>query len=400
MLEKNSTILLTAILALDAFLLFLQIPELSISYHEASLYFNQNHSILYYILHVSTSIFGENDYALRLPIIFIHTFSALLFYTISDIHLKFTKDKFILLIIFLLIPGVLSSSLIVDESSIVILLLLFFEYVRQMCEKRIYPLMAIYAFISPIFIYIYLGTLFYASSKKRLKLFLFSALLLSVNVYLFKIDDGGIPTGHFLDALGLYAIVLSPIVFFYIVYVLYRKFLQNENDLLWYIITTSLLFSLLLSFRQMMHVELYAPYLLLALPISAQTFFHSYRVRLPRFRKKYKQVFNFSLILLLVNAMSVFFHKEMYLFLETPSHHFAYRMHVVKELSTRLKEEEIKCIDAHNNKMQLRLRFYGIATCKTYQLSNTKIDENILDVTIRHRNSVIYHAYVSKSYNL
>ena len=88
-----------------------------------------------------------------------------------------------------------------------------------------------------------------------------------------------------------------------------------------------------------------------------------------------------------------------YLFLEKPSEHFAFRMHIAKELASDLKNNDITCINADNKKMQLRLRFYGIESCTTYLLGDTKEKENVLDVTILHRNSVIYRAYVSKSYN-
>ncbi len=399
MLEQRGKLLVGTILFIDALLLLLQISQLSISYHEADIYFNHS-SYLFYVLHVVTTIFGQNDYALRLPFILIHTFSALLFYLNSNKYLKYERDKIILLVIFLLIPGVLSSSLIVDESAIVIFLLLLFEYVRQKNETYSYVLLFFYTPISAVFIYIYLGILFYSTEKRNLKLFLFALFSLLINIVIFKVDDGGIPTGHFLDSLGLYAIVLSPIVFLYIVYVLYRKYLQNERDVLWYIITTSLLLNLLFSFRQTIHVEIYAPYLLLALGFSAKMFFHSYRVRLPRFRKKYKQLFNVSLVFLLLNALSVFIHKELYLFLDEPSRHFAYRMHVAKELSLQLKEHNISCIDVNEKQLQLRLKFYGVEMCENFHLTENKNEENILHVTILHRDSLIYEAYVSKSYKL
>ncbi len=399
MLEQRSKLLVVVILLIDALLLLLQISQLSISYHEADIYFNHS-SYLYYPLHVVTHLFGQNDYALRLPFIIIHTLSVLLFYLNSNKYLKYERDRIILLVIFLLIPGVLSASLIVDESAVVIFLLLLFEYIRQKNEKYSYLLLFFYSFISAAFVYIYLGIIFFASENRNVKLFLFSLANLVINVYIFKVDDGGIPQGHFLDALGLYAVILSPIVFMYIVYVLYRKYLQDERDILWYIISTSLLLNLLFSFRQTIHVEMYAPYLLLALGFSAKMFFHSYRVRLPRFRKKYKQLFNVSLAFLLLNALSVFFHKELYLFLDEPSHHFAYRMHVAKELSSQLKTQNIECIDANDTKLQLRLKFYGVEMCKKNQLLKYKKEDNSLHVTIRHRDNLIYDAYVSKSYKL
>ena len=386
------------ILAIDVGVLILQIPSLSISYHEAQFFYTTTPTPFSSLLHVLTTLFGQSDGVLRSFMLFLHVIGASLFYLFSDFYLTSFRDRLILLAIYLLIPGVLSSALIIDEVSLVIPLLLLFGYLYHKNEFASLVLMAPLAVVSPLFLYLYLGTLFYASSHKKYILGLYAFVLLTINLYLFRFDDGGLPTGHFLDALGLYAVVLSPVVFFYIVYVLYRRFLQNERTLLWYIVTTSLLFSLLLSFRQVIHVELYAPYLLLALPTSAKLFFNSYRVRLPQFRKGYKSVFNLSVVLLILNALSVFFNKELYLFLEEPSHHFAYRMHVAKKLQQRLKEHDITCIDAQDKQMQLRLRFYGIGACKRYILTSNAQDA-FLHVTIRHRNSVLYDRYVSRSYN-
>jgi hypothetical protein len=99
-----------------------------------------------------------------------------------------------------------------------------------------------------------LGLVFYALYYKNINFFILNLVLLSINLYIYGTDIGGYPTGHFLDALGVYAAIFSPIVFVYMVYVLYRVYLSKDYDIVWFISTTTLIFSLLLSLRQRVHI--------------------------------------------------------------------------------------------------------------------------------------------------
>ena len=204
------------------------------------------------------------------------------------------------------------------------------------------------------------------------------------------------PSGYFLDIIGIYSAVFTPIVFIYIFYVLYRKFIMIEIDILWFIASVTLLFSLLLSFRQRVDIEHFAPYAIVALPLAAKTFVHSYKVRLRVFRTNYRNIFALSLVFLLLNTFVVLFNKELYLFIQNPKKHFAYDMHIAKELATELKYRNIECIDT-DKRMALRLRFYGISHCSSYILTeNTnRSDLRGESVTISYRNKVIFDAYVT-----
>jgi hypothetical protein len=70
-------------------------------------------------------------------------------------------------------------------------------------------------------------------------------------------------------------------------------------------------------------------------------------------------------------------------------------MHVVKELAYTLKENKISCVNANDEKMQLRLRFYGITECNETLLSEKK-NKKGKKVTISYINIPIYKAYVTK----
>jgi hypothetical protein len=218
-------------------------------------------------------------------------------------------------------------------------------------------------------------------------------------MYLFGIDTQGLPKGHFLDAIGLYSAIFTPIVFVYIFYILYRRYLTKEIELLWFISSITLIVSLLLSFRQRIDIEDFAPYLIMALPLAAQTFSSSYRVRLKIFRGKYKIAFVLSILLLLLNSVLVLFNKNLYIFFDKPQKHFAYKMHIAKELAQELKKRGIYCVQT-DKKMQKRLKFYKISRCETYLLSAKSTDDNSGDnVTISYNNIAVYNATVTEINN-
>ena len=387
-------LILFLILGIDAFILYLESTELSISYREAVILYNTD-SFLHHIIHTSLNLFGQNDFALRLPMMLMHLSSALLLYVIAKPYVKYERDRLWLVLIYVLLPGVSSAALLVDNAGLVILLLFLYLYAYSRYENFAHLLLAAFLFVDGSFAILYLGLFFYALKQRETVLLIASLLLFSFSMYLHGFDTGGTPTGHLLDTLGIYAAIFSPIVFIYLFYVLYRRFVTKERDLSWYLATTALLFSLLLSLRQRIELQMFAPYLMLALPLAVQSFFHSYRVRLKIFRKNYRRIFVLSFALLCINALAVFFNKEIYRFLDDTSGHFAYRLHVASEVADALHEKKIRCINANDAKMQLRLKFYGIGYCEQQQLVADS-DATETDVTIRYKEKVLYGAHVTK----
>jgi hypothetical protein len=134
---------------------------------------------------------------------------------------------------------------------------------------------------------------------------------------------------------------------------------------------------------------------MIALPLAAQAFFSSYRVRLKEFRRRYRQLFIISFLLLLFNTLVILNNKELYLYIDIAKKHFVYKMHVAKELAVQLKRMEVDCIFA-NETMQPRLYFYGINKCHEYRLQESSDQRN---VTISYKDTTIYEAYVTKSFN-
>jgi len=391
--------ILLLILGLDALILFFQTSQISISYHEASLLYGE-FSFLQLLINSSLASFGNSDFALRLPMISMHLFSVIFLYLISSEYIKQNRNRIWMLLIYILLPGIISSALLVDSAGFVIFGLTLYLYIyKKYSEKLALILLVPYSFLDAGFVYLFIALAIYSLYKKKKDFMIVSIFAFVTSIYIYGIDVGGTPTGHFLDSIGIYSAIFTPIIFIYIVYVLYRKVLTKEIELLWFISAIPLLLSLLFSFRQRVEIEHFAPYLIIALPIAAQTFESSYRVRLKRFRGKYKIIFILSFVFLIFNALIVFFNKELYTLIENPKHHFAYKMHIAKELSILLKNRGIECVNTDET-MSKRLQFYSISRCDKYELKESlNKNSSVNNVTVRYNNKIVYSGYVTNINN-
>lgn len=392
----SSRVLLFFILLADGFILLLQVGKLSISYEEARLFFDGS-GFVKEIAGFFASTFAQNDYAIRVPMIVLHIFSAILLYKNSKNYLVEQKHRMYLVIFFILTPGVISSAILLNSAGFVIFALLLFLYVHQNFHKTYsLALLAIYAFLEPSFAILFLGTSIFAIVSKDRVLLGLSAIMFFVSLYIYGINMHGAPRGYFLDSLGLYGAIFTPILFIYLIYTLYRVYLTKELDLIWYLATTAFLLSLVLSFRQRVYIDLFAPYMILAYLPMAKLFEHSYRVRLKNFRRGYKAIFSISIVLLVLNSFVVIFNEHLYMFIKEPKKHFAHKMHIAKPLANELLKNGINCINS-DEKMTQRLQFYGVAKCNEYKLvENPKTIQDGLSVTISYKKRVIYRANVTK----
>jgi len=386
---------LPILLAIDTLILVFEANGLSISYIEAKNYLEFN-SLTGYLSHIFTYFFGQNDISFRMTMIVLHIFSVLLLYKLSFWYLKREKERLFLVVIYMLLPGVMSSAILVNSAGFVIFATFLFLYIYKSLKDKLYSyaLLILYSVLDNSFSYLFLGLFFYALHVKDKKFMILNMILIIINVYIYGTDIGGFPTGHFLDALGIYAAIFSPVIFIYLFYSLYRAFLTKQTDILWYISSVALIFSLLLSLRQRVHIEYYAPFVIPSILIGAKVFISSYKVRLPIFRKRYRLLFNLSILFLFINFVLVLFNKSLYVYIKNPKKHFAYNNHIAKELAYKLKQNNITCVKT-NYKMQERLEFYGIKECNNNILSYYKTN-NSIDVTISYNNIPVYIAYVTK----
>ncbi len=383
------------ILGVDTLMLFLQTSHVSISYEEASLLYG-DFSVLSSLTSLSLNLFGQNDLALRFMMILFHLLSAILMYEISKRYIPLERNRLWLLLVFLLLPGVVSAAIIVNSAGMLIFGLLLFVYLSEKIPQRyLNVLLLLYALTDVSFVYLFLGLAVYYSMNKQKYNLVYVLALYMLTSYLYGFEVTGSPSGHFLDTIGIYSAIFTPIIFIYLFYALYKRYFTSKLDMLWCISATALILSLVLSFRQRIPLENFAPYLIIALPLAAQSFISSYRVRLKVYRKRYKLAFVLSFIFLISNTLLVFFNKELYVFIQNPKNHFAYEMHVAKELSNILKERDILCLTT-DEKMQTRLKFYGVTKCKDILLVEKNIRaEKATNVTISYKNSVLYRADVT-----
>lgn len=383
------------LLGINLLILLLEIKGLSIGYSEAKILYAHNPSLLSSLITFSLHLFGQNDYALRIPMITLHLVSVVLLYEISKHYLTRPYDRLWLILIYVLLPGVNSAALVVDNAGLVIASLFLFVYLYLNFGRYALIVLPLLGSIDPAFAYLFFAITLYGALKKEYLFLGVGSIALVISLFVFGLHIGGSPESRFLDVLGVYSAIFSPIVFIYLFYVLYRRSMAREWDLLWTIATSAFVISLLLSFRQKVEVQTFAPFLLIALPLAAQTFLHTYRIRLREFRLRYRILFYSAFGLLVINTMVVFFNQYLYRFLSEPKHHFSYPMHVAKELATVLNKNGIECIDANDQKLQLRLRFYGITHCETYRLDATP-NEGSTKVTISYINAPIFSSYVTK----
>lgn len=386
--------LLIALLGINFLILLLQINGLSIGYHEAKVLYGETTPLQIYIA-TSLHLFGENDYALRIPMIILHLISVLLLFGISKHYLKREMDRLWIVLIYVLLPGVTSAALVVDNAGLMITALFLFLFLYLNYGRYALVFVPVLIVLDPSFAYLFFALTLFGIYRRDAWYGGIGIVALAVSLYFYGIDVGGSPESRFLDALGVYAAVFSPIVFLYLFYVLYRRMMAKEWDLIWFIAVCTFLISLLLSFRQRVEIQTFAPFLLLALPLAGETFLHTYRIRLREFRRRYQLLFYSAFVLLIFNALAVFFNHYFYHFIKNPERHFSYSMHVVKELSKELKKNGIECVDADNKKLQLRLRFYGITHCAENHFSEHPTVKGT-KVTISYINKPIYEVYVTK----
>ena len=351
--------------------------SLSISYNEAEIFF-QKHSLLSYILKLSAHFFGQNDLAVRGVMIFFHIASVVLMYKVSKFYIKLEFDRIIAVLLFVLLPGTLASALIINNAGICITLALLCIYLFHIKKKILFSLFFCLAFfIDGDFLIFYAGFFIFTLYKRKPPLAWLSAILFLLTLYFFGFETNGRPSGHFIDTFGIFAAVFSPFVFIFFVYTIYRIWVKEKKDLLWFIAICSFCFCMIVSVRQRLELEQFLPFCVIATPLMVRVFFNSYRVRLPKFRKGHKICTSLVMLFLIFNWSAIIFNQIFYLFLNDPTKHLTYKFDVAKELADKLKEAGVQDITTEDTRLALRLKFYGIKT-KSYSknlLASADLDE-------------------------
>ncbi|TLD89073.1 hypothetical protein [Helicobacter sp. MIT 05-5294] len=357
--QTRNLLWLCLLLCLSLGALSYLLNTLSISYNEAKEFFNPR-SFGGFAGYFSTQIFGQNDWGLRVPFLLLHLLNAFLMFFFAQGFLKRPSDALMCAFLFLLIPGVNAAALLVSNSGIVIALSLILCIWVQKRSKIPYLLLLVMAFADESFALVFVALIFYGMERKQTFLILVSLGLFALNMYCFGLEVGGHPSGYFLDSNGHLLLIFSPLLFLYFLYTLYRYFNTNKKPLAWYITSTTLGFIWLLSMRQRVQTESFAPLLILALPLMVNLYFSGLRVRLPQFRARYTIPFLATFLILLSCNGILFLSKPLFVLFPQANEHFAFRHFIAKELALSLKAKGIDKVQT-TERLQERLRFYGIS---------------------------------------
>ena len=382
------------LLLLDFILLLYVADSLNISNREVDIYYSDTKGMLWYLTHISTDIFGTNNISLRLPFILFYIGSILLSYALTDDYFSRPVDRFISICIFMLLPGLNSAALVLDSSIIVVFCTLLYLYLFKRFGKEYYILLVLFLFIDNSFAILFLALFFYSLQKKDNTLLVISLVLFGISMQMYGFEIGGRPRSYFLATFSIYASILSPILFLFFFYTIYRVGIKGERDLYWYIAFTSLGLSLLFSLRQKVDLVDFAPFVVIAIPLMVKLFLHSFRIRLKIFRKNHYTFAKVMLSILILNIIVLFFNKPLYLVLQDNEKHFAYKYHGIEELSIKLKKLNILSVTCQNEKLQKQLEFYGVSKGNKYYLTIYKKDKYYKKIDIKYYDKVIKSYYL------
>lgn len=344
------------ILSFDLLALIYGSSSLSIGADEARAFYLQD-SFASFLAKLSVLALGQNDFALRLPFLILHFLSCLLLYALALKTLKRQKDALFSLLLFILLPATPASAILLNNASLMIFLSLAIICAYEYDKKWLfYTLLILAFFVEKSFFILYLALFIYGFYKKDFFMLGFNLAFLALSLYIYGYESSGKPKSYFLETLGVFVACFSPLVFAYFFYVIYRLFKAKNKSLLYFIITTTFIFCLLLSLRQRLHLEDFLPFCVICTPLLISTLMHSYRVRMPNLRFGYNVFIQTSLVFLVLCYLAIIFNSLLYKFWDK---NFASNYHFAKELAFELKKRGVRAIKSDDD-MQIRLKFYGI----------------------------------------
>ncbi len=338
-----------------------------ISPHEAKIFYSED-DIINFLMHSGHNIIG-GFLGIRLFFLLIGFISIYLYYEVTKIYLQKIEDRYLATAVYVMLPGMITALVLANISILVIPLVLLFLLVHNkgwICMQFI--IMAFLFLIHDASVIFFIAIFIYALIHKEKALTLFSGIFLLSSIIIVRgVEIGGRPSGHFIDIFGLYTALLSPLLFIYFFYTLYRILLRENKNILWYISFGALVASLILSIRQRISITDFAPYVIISIVLMLDNFNKSMRVRLPLYRKYYKIGFTVVIGSLLLVSASILFHQSLFYLINNPQTHFASRLYEPYWLSQNLKKQNIGCFDSQKRDTTYQLRFYGIGSCPKYQ---------------------------------
>ena len=368
---------------------------LPIGPHEAWVYFT-HHDAVAGLMHLGRALFPDADFLnIRFPFLTIHLINLYLFYHLSRLLLKDETAQLTSFLLFLLLPGIVSSAILATSTGLILTLYQLFLYFRLQKNPLYWAVLPLFLLVDRSSVIFYFALSTYALYNRDRSLLGLSVALFTAALLIYGFDVRGKPVNFFVDTVGLYAAIFSPLVFLYFFYAMYRILLKGDRDIIWHIGFVVLILSLALSVRQRIPIEDFAPYVVVAIPAMVRLFFRSYRVRLPQFRKNYFRLAVAVIGVLVINTAILIVHRPFFLLLDRPARHFAAPFYFPYWCAQSLHAADIRAIHVRKREQQMQLRYYNIGDSDHLRLDKGGC-EGCLNVTIRYKNRILQMCHVSK----
>ena len=331
------------------------------SYSEADILFSNRLDIDSFLVQ-NIYKFTDSVWALRLPFFIIALFALYLYKQILTDYFK--KDEYyynLSVLVFIITPGIFLSFILVNHATIAIFLTLLFIYGYKK-ESLILEFISLVLLLSThtAYIVVFYAIAIYSFLEKKYWLTAFSFILIVFATLNESYGVEGIPKGHLLQLIGIYAAIFSPLLFLAIVFALYKIAADGKQDIIWYISGVSFLVSLVLAIRQKIKVTDFSPYLTIAIPLVIYIFKKSAQIRLYEFRGIYYKICKIVIIVLLLETLTIVFHYPLYLL--SPDSKWLFDRTIYK-IAKDANSSKNRCYKVISNKEKNLLRYYGIKKC-------------------------------------
>lgn len=342
---------------------------LPIGSHEAVIFYTDD-GILKELSHFAKGWF-DNGLDFRFPFVVFGLLNIPLFFLMSKQYFSKVEDSYFATIIFALLPGIITSAVLVNIAVLVItlvMLFLIFYAQKLVFFQVIVAILLLYIHDASIIFFISLAI--FAAFKRDQLLFSIASFLIAISfLYFNKLQVGGHPSGEFLQLFALYAALFSPLLFLYFFYALYRIWLREKKEILWYIAFSSFSLSILLSLRQKVIMTDFAPYVIVAVVLMVVTYQRSINVRLPEFQKNYRLGFRIIFASLVLSSLLIVLQKPLYFFYPDKRKHFTYPFYEPYWQMLELREIGQECYTVTHSKVQFQLKYHGIEACHDFNVT-------------------------------
>ena len=332
---------------------------------EANILFSQHKTIETEIIQFIYSYIPDY-WAMRLPFFGISLLMLYFYKQILKPYFKIGDNYYNLaLFIFLLVPGIALSFIIVNYATVPIFLTILALYANLRKNYILFLLsLVLLLFTHSAQFVVYLAIALYGYGKKERFYFTIGVAFTIIASIVASYDIDGVPKGHFVQLLGIYASILSPILFLVVLYTIYRTAIKGTKDLLWYIVTTALAVSVLLSIRQAIKITDFAPFVAISIPLVIVQLRDSLAIRLKEFRGFHYFVCNAVLLVLFLETSAIFLHYPLYKYTQFKELLFETSMYEIPQSVKELKKSGKVCKDEISNHDSTLYKYYGITRCQ------------------------------------